>query len=676
MCNLAQIGLLGKKDANYTERSAIMAVLCFGTFFTLLCGNRKDWDKKSKPEVSNRVLYFALLDIVNKHSSDPMYHAKRARAGNKGIYSSDSVSVAKTCKNNEHQIQRLGNRVKYIDKFKKKHQDVLSDFSFFVCEYLDESQYDRLGRSIIELIKSDNEIDDEARFFICDDADYLTSKKIREETHGLSLPSLLAGILFYILNNNIPNGSDEAKATIKQWDDTYKELPNCPTGESIIGYIFNKDVSYTPGCPAPGFVGYIGNGGDKDIKLFNPHVYRTKEKEDEKKDVEVEKKKKKERTKKNKYIYTMGLCVIIGIIVLSMVLSSKNIPEETIIPPPFREEPKETPLPEPQDLPPGTERANDPPTRNPQEPNPTGYAESNFVPALSENQKRQFPLFHLEREISIFDYEVAKAVLQSAIFTPPDNLPVIAEDMALNNSLTYAKLAQTDDWHEEIMDNYANGIINTEEAIQELLELISQQERSYEYSLENLGGVGQGLLIIIARNYFELGFLYDRVGNYELAFTNYIKSIERYILCYQILIKEPHWNEDDIQAEYKINYWIAHVFAYIGDMGEVQRIFRANSFISSRSFYNLFRDNASESNHSRRLYAYSIYFAGHSTYKTALALMEENPATAINYAEAAIDYYAEYKSLAVHIQDQDFVSYCVIAIEQLNELLVSLRERL
>ena len=42
--------------------------LCFGTFFTLLCYNKKDWDKKRKPAVTNRILYAALLDIADKRS--------------------------------------------------------------------------------------------------------------------------------------------------------------------------------------------------------------------------------------------------------------------------------------------------------------------------------------------------------------------------------------------------------------------------------------------------------------------------------------------------------------------------------------------------------------------------------------------------------------------------------
>ncbi|MDR2568935.1 MAG: hypothetical protein LBD23_01390 [Oscillospiraceae bacterium] len=645
-----------------------MAVLCFGTFFTLLCGNRKDWDKGTKPEVSNRILYFALLDIVDKHSDDPKYHVKKAKYGSVSGYTDNIVSAVKKCKHNKHHIQRLGKKTSYIYRFKKKHQDVLNDFFVFICDYLDENQYDRLGRSIIELIKSDSDIDNEAQFFIKGNyIKHLSRKKIREETHGLSLPSLLAGVLFYIIDEDIPNGSNEAKATIEEWDKLYKAFPKCPTGESVIGYIFNRDVPFTPEHPAPGFVGYVGNNNDKDVKVYDPtHKYDFNEREG---------KNNKKKCKK-KPIVVASLCVILFAVVLIVILPFIYAPEEPITPPPPYDGSEDEPPVKPPDPPPGTEGANDPPTQNQHEPNPAGYAESNFVPALSENQRKQFPLYDPEREISIFDFEAAKTVLQTAILEPPNNLPVIAEDIILGNSSTYVKLAQTDDWHEKIMNNYANGIINTEEAIQELLELISQQEQGYEYSLKNLGGVGQGLLILIARNYFELGVLYNRIGNYELAFTYYIKSIERYILCYQILIKEPHWSEEDIQAEYKIGYWIAHVFAYIGDIGEVQRTFRANSFVSSRSFYNLFRDSASESNHSRQLYAYSIYFAGHSAYKTALALMDENPAAAINYAEAAINYYTEYKFLPVHLISREFMDYCVVAIGQLNELLVSLRARL
>lgn len=235
-------------------------------------------------------------------------------------------------------------------------------------------------------------------------------------------------------------------------------------------------------------------------------------------------------------------------------------------------------------------------------------------------------------------------------------------------------MARTEEWHQTILDDFNNRNKTIDETIDELKELISQQETAYNYSNQNLGGVCQGLLVLMARNYFELGALYEQQNEYQQAFTNYIRAIERYVLCYQILMNENDWDETRIQRTYQIDYWIASVFSHIGDMGEIRRIFRANSFVSSRSFYNLFQETADS--YLRECYAYSIYFAGHSAYKTALALCYESPNAAIKYAESAKDYYSYYMVLPADIINSEFEAYCVIAIEQLNELIATLNGQL
>jgi hypothetical protein len=57
----------------------------------LLCGNKRDWDKKKKCEVSNRVLYFALLDIVDKQTN-PHHYAEKAKSGVTPGYKDDVAS--------------------------------------------------------------------------------------------------------------------------------------------------------------------------------------------------------------------------------------------------------------------------------------------------------------------------------------------------------------------------------------------------------------------------------------------------------------------------------------------------------------------------------------------------------------------------------------------------------
>lgn len=205
-----------------------MSCLCFGTFFTLLCGNKKDWDKPRKPEVSNWVLYAALLDIVDKNVKS-IFHVDAAQLSSKDYIASD----AKLCKRDDHPIQRTGAVINYLDRFENKHDEVLLDFVKFTNKYLDEAQLNRLALSVLELIiRSD--ISDSALFYIETSLSNEISKGvIRDTKRDFNLPALLAGVLYYILKHNVPNGSENAQATIEEWKELYKKAPKCPVGASL-----------------------------------------------------------------------------------------------------------------------------------------------------------------------------------------------------------------------------------------------------------------------------------------------------------------------------------------------------------------------------------------------------------------------------------------------------------
>lgn len=205
-----------------------MTCLCFGTFFTLLCGNKKDWDKPKKPEISNRVLYAALLDIVDKKTKST-YHVDVAKSSDNDYIASD----AKLCKRDDHPIQRVGAISKYINRFENKHNEVLLDFLDFINKYLDQSQISRLALSLLELI-IESDIPDMTLFYIENSSTNAISKEtIRDIKRDFNLPALLAGVLYYILKQNVPNGSVNARATIKEWEKLYKKIPKCPIGASL-----------------------------------------------------------------------------------------------------------------------------------------------------------------------------------------------------------------------------------------------------------------------------------------------------------------------------------------------------------------------------------------------------------------------------------------------------------
>jgi len=197
-----------------------MSHLCFGTFFTLLCGNKKDWDKSRRPEVSNRVLYFALLDIVDKQLNSAHY-VDKSKSGVTSGYKNDVPSDAKTCKRDDHPIQRRGPVNKYINRFVNEHTAVLTDFKAYIDTYLDACQLNRLALSVLELIINCT-LPDDTLFFIGNSPTEGFSKKVvADEKRNYNLPSLLAGIMYYIAKENVSNGSYDAQATIDEWKTDY-----------------------------------------------------------------------------------------------------------------------------------------------------------------------------------------------------------------------------------------------------------------------------------------------------------------------------------------------------------------------------------------------------------------------------------------------------------------------
>lgn len=209
-----------------------MSYLCFGTFFSLICGNKKDWDKKRKPTVSNRVLYFALLDIIDQQKNSNHYTQKATSGDNPG-YKDDVVSSAKNCCRIDHPIQRTGSVDNYRKRFMHQYESVVTDYQAYIQKYLDEQQLNRLTRSIIELINN-SQVSEAERFYIGDTLqDHCTKKKLVQEKEKINLPCFLAGVMYYIIDNEIPNDSIEAKNTILEWKRIYKNMPYCPDGSSV-----------------------------------------------------------------------------------------------------------------------------------------------------------------------------------------------------------------------------------------------------------------------------------------------------------------------------------------------------------------------------------------------------------------------------------------------------------
>jgi hypothetical protein len=322
-----------------------------------------------------------------------------------------------------------------------------------------------------------------------------------------------------------------------------------------------------------------------------------------------------------------------------------------------------------------TNASPEPPSNEPKNPPEENFPKGDFEPHsyLQENQRELFPLYDDTDEIPIDDFENAKnacidGLLKSEQFyvVPFDRDELASE---LNKSAEYARNARTEALHDKIVSDYSNKKTGLDETIGAYSALISQQERAVRISKDLTGGgVLENLIVLIARNCFELGRLYESDNETEHAFVQYIKSIEHYIYAYN-LCRSFGMSDDKIQNKYSIHYWIAQNFMYIGDMGRSTVDFRADSFVSSRSFYELFNERllTFPNGTTQRLRAYSMFFTAQSCHKTAIALRGRNgkfPSDAIVYIESAKKYYLDAERDASLPQKQK--DYCIAAIKQLD----------
>jgi hypothetical protein len=323
----------------------------------------------------------------------------------------------------------------------------------------------------------------------------------------------------------------------------------------------------------------------------------------------------------------------------------------------------------------GIDTSPEPPSDEPKDPPADNYPEGDFEPHsyLQENQREMFPLYAAVDEIPIEDFESAKGICidgllkSEQLYVAPFNRAELVS--ALNKSAEYARNARTEDLHEKIVSDYSNKKTTLDATISAYNDLISRQERAVRIS-ESLtgGGILENLIILIARNCFELGRLYESGNETEHAFVQYIKSIEQYIHAYNIC-RSFEMSDDEIQNKYNIHYWIAQNFMYIGDMGRSAVDFRADSFVSSRSFYELFDEELMTflNGPTQRLRAYSMFFAAQSCHKTAIAMRDRSgkfPSGAIGYIESAKKYYLDAERDASLPQKQK--DYCIAAIKQLD----------
>jgi serine/threonine protein kinase len=310
---------------------------------------------------------------------------------------------------------------------------------------------------------------------------------------------------------------------------------------------------------------------------------------------------------------------------------------------------------------------------SPKPPIPDTSLKTDFVPTLISTQEILFPLFTdkyvKEKGILSVEYNTASMLCTQALYNNDNDLPIIADDNVLNSSPTYYNdVNEANDLYKELKVKYENGG-DLSEIIDEMNEIISIQETAYDYSKNELGGIGQTLIILTARNYFELGCFYSQNNDNHLAYTSFMKAIEKYALCYNILKNDSYWQkESDIQNEYQIDYWIANVFTYIGDLDDLDESYRISCFISSCSFYDRFCQSNPNSA-IEKYHAYSKYFSGIASFKIAYLSRKDNPDFAQKFAHSAILYYSEYLDQDANVTREDYKRDCTASIENLNLIL-------
>ena len=228
--------------------------LCGGTFFTLLLQARK---QRLKPRqhirgerdgLSDSEMLIGLIKIITPDYIEPTPITEKTFKGN--------TSDFKSCKKSKGTYFPLDETSIFDNKVKTDYSVPLQAMCDFVNSFIDigtiSEKDTRLVKALLDLIDSDQSIDDEQGFYLSETGTSITKRELRDMT-TICLQSFLLGIWHFVLTERKNN--EAGKDTFDIW------------------------------CPAKGggerkYTGNMGDGITRDISISleaNPIASQTEE---------------------------------------------------------------------------------------------------------------------------------------------------------------------------------------------------------------------------------------------------------------------------------------------------------------------------------------------------------------------------------------------------------------
>lgn len=188
--------------------------LCFGTFFVLLlreCVDNisvKKWGMKSDNDITEVTAFLELNRIIA-----PSYKSNNMRT------LATQTSKFKSCdaKNAKNlPIVNASETKSFINQFEEEYEIVYRRMLIFTNRYIcqDKSRWERLVKSLLELIREDNTIKLEEKFFV-NGIKSLTKAELLEERE-ISFVAFLLGVFRYVIENR-RESNKEGKETYERW---------------------------------------------------------------------------------------------------------------------------------------------------------------------------------------------------------------------------------------------------------------------------------------------------------------------------------------------------------------------------------------------------------------------------------------------------------------------------
>ncbi len=197
----------------------------------------------------------------------------------------------------------------------------------------------------------------------------------------------------------------------------------------------------------------------------------------------------------------------------------------------------------------------------------------------------------------------------------------------LNGNRTYTDLLCKATADEDLIK--ING-----ETIDLYSDIIVAREKAFEI------GKTRALALLLSRDYYNLGRLYNTLGSKQEAFNYYLKALE----YYNIVIRLTTVNGEYQNTQSDVSYMIGQLYHSIGDIQYIDNEIRTNAYLMSLTYLKLSCSTSQDK-------FFSEYYSGMLAHKLGI-ISDKDRDTMLKDAERFYDKCLEYsmkKSIRVNL---------------------------